>query len=417
MSTLPVIHARCAGLDVHKRTIVACLLQTAPDGSVTRTVQTFRTMTAGLEELARWLREQGCRQVAMEATGVYWKPVYNVLEAAGTFTLVVANAEHLRAVPGRKTDVKDAEWIATLLRYGLLRASFIPDRAQRDVRELTRYRTALIRDRAREVNRLQKTLEGANIKLAAVVTDVMGVSGQRILDALLAGEDDPATLADLAHWRVQAKRVALEEAVVGKLTPTLRFVVQQQLQHIRALDEQIATCDAQVEAVLAPFAAALARLQTIPGVGKRTAQVLLAELGPDMTRFPTHRHVAAWAGMSPGNRQSGGKRLPARTRKGSPWLRAALGEAAWAASKSKDTYLASQFRRLAGRRGRKRAIVAVGHSLLVIAYHLLQREVAYQDLGPTHVDERDREAVKRRAVRRLEALGYQVQVTAPAQAA
>jgi transposase len=267
----------------------------------------------------------------MEATGAYWKPIYNVLERHGGFRLVVGNAQHLKAVPGRKTDVKDAVWLAQLLRHGLVRPSFIPDQEQRERRELTRYRTALIRERASEVNRLQKTLEAANIKLAAVLTDVTGVSGQAILDALVNGEEDPTTLADLAHWRVQKKREALEQSLVGQLSPTLTFVVTQQLRHLRELDALIATCDAEVERLLVPFAEVVARLDEIPGVGTRTAQVILAELGTDMTRFPTHRQVAAWAGLCPGNNASGGKRRRAKSRKGSPWLKAALTEAGWAA--------------------------------------------------------------------------------------
>lgn len=414
---MEVVHEWCAGLDVHKKTVMACVLRSSAGGTVETQVRTFGTMTAELEELGRWLTEQGCTHVAMEATGVYWKPVYNVLEERGDLQLLVVNAHHLRTVPGRKTDVKDAEWIATLLRHGLVRASFIPDRGQRELRELTRYRATLIHQRADEVNRLQKTLEGANIKLAAVLSDVTGVSGQRILEALIEGRTDPEQLADMAHWRVQAKRQALEQAVVGKLTGVLRFVVQQQLRHLRSLDEQIVACDAMVQEQMRPFARELARLRTVPGIGPRTAQVILAEIGLSLDRFPTHRHLAAWAGMCPGNHQSGGRRQPARTRQGSPWLRAALAEAAWAAGRGKTGYLPVQFRRLAARRGRKRAIVAVGHSLLVIVYYLLTRGSEYQDLGPTYFDARQRQAVAQRAVRRLEALGYRVQLDSIPEAA
>lgn len=406
---LQVLHTRCAGLDVHKRTVVACVLTAGADGAAEREVRTFNTMTAGLEALADWLTAHDVTDVGMEATGVSWQPVYNVLEARERFTLVVANAEHLAQVPGRKTDLNDATWLAVLLRHGLVRGSYIPDREHRERRALTRYRTALIRDRADEVNRLQKTLEAANIKLAAVLTDILGVSGQRILDALLAGETDPEQLADLAHWRVQAKREALEQAVVGQLEGTLAFVAQQQLDRIRDLEARIAVCDAKVAEVLAPFAAQLRQLQSIPGVGERTAQVFLAEAGADLQdRFPTHRHFAAWAGMCPGNRQSGGKRRPAKTRKGSPWLRAALAEAGWAAGRKKEGYLPALYRRLSARRGRKRAVVAVGHAILVIAYHLLTEGTLYEDLGGTYFDQRDRDAVRRRAVQRLEALGYTV---------
>jgi len=408
---MDVVHEACAGLDVHKRTVVACVLRSGPGGTVVQQVETFGTMTRDLEALAAWLAAEGCTDVAMEATGAYWKPVSNVLEASEGFTLLVANAEHLRAVPGRKTDVKDAAWLAELLRHGLLRASFIPDRQQRERRELTRYRTALIRERAAEVNRLQQTLEAANIKLAAVLTDVTGVSGQRILAALTEGKTDPEQLADLAHWRLQKKRDALEQAVVGKLEGALRFVVQRQLEHLRDLDRLIEQCDAEVAERLRPFAAELARLRTIPGLGPRTAEVILAEVGPDLARFATAGHLAAWAGMCPGNRASGGKRYPARARKGSPWLRAALAEAAWAASHCKQGYLPAQFRRLAARRGKKRAIVAVGHSILVIVYHLLTRGTTFEDLGGLYFDERHPDRVRAAAVRRIEALGYQVQLT------
>ncbi len=413
---MEVRHARCAGLDVHKKSVVACALVGEAGAVPEREVRTFGTMTADLEALAAWLAERGCTHVAMEATGAYWKPVYNVLEARGGVELVVANAEHFRAVPGRKTDVKDAEWLADLLRHGLLRASFIPDREQRELRELTRYRTALIRERASEVNRLQKTLEAANIKLAAVLTDVTGASGQRILDALVQGRTDPERLADLAHWRVQKKRADLERALVGRLDGALRFVVRQQLKHLRALDEQIAECDAEVAERTRPFAAELARLRTIPGVGPRTAEVIVAEVGTDVRRFPTAAHLAAWAGMCPGNNASGGKRRPARARKGSPWLRAALAEAAWAAARCRQGYLPAQFRRLAARRGRKRAIVAVGHTIVVIVHHLLARGTTFEDLGGLYFDERDREAVRRRAVARLEALGFDVDLTTRTQA-
>jgi transposase len=409
---MEVVHARCGGLDVHKQSVVACVLKSGEGGLVERAVRTFGTMTDDLERLADWLGEQAVSAVVMEATGVYWKPVYNVLERRGDLTVVVGNAAHLKAVPGRKTDLKDAEWLATLLRHGLVRPSFIPSREQRELRELTRYRTALIRERASEGNRLQKTLEGANIKLAAVLTDLTGVSGQAILDALLTGEEDPATLADLAHWRVQKKRDALERSLVGLLTPTLRFIVRHQLRHLRELDGLIDACDREVRERLRPFADEVARLDEIPGVGLRTAQIIVAELGVDMTRFPTAQHAAAWAGLCPGNNASGGKRRRATSRKGSPWLKGACTEAAWAATHCKDGYLPAQFRRLAARRGSKRAIVAVGHTILVIAYHLLARGTRYtDDLGAAHFDARDAERVKRRAVQRLQHLGFDVALT------
>lgn len=409
---MDVVHERCAGLDVHKKTVVACVLRSTPGGVPESQVRTFGTMTAELEQLRDWLVACGCSHVAMEATGAYWKPVYNVLEERGDLELLIFNSQHLKTVPGRKTDVKDSEWIATLLRHGLVRASFIPDRDQRELRELTRYRTALIRERANEVNRLQKTLEGANIKLAAVLSDITGVSGQRILEALLDGETDPEQLAELAHTRVLLhKRAALEQAVVGRLSAVLRFVVRQQLRHLHDLEAQIAECDAQIQELLRPFATELERLRSVTGVGLRTAEIILVEVGLAIQRFPSARHLAAWAGMCPGNRQSGGKRQRASARKGNPWLRAALAETAWGASKSKSGgYLPALFRRLAARRGQKRAIVAVGHSILVTCYYLLTRGGTYQDLGETHFDARDRQAVVRRSVRRLQALGYSVQL-------
>lgn len=397
---LQVVHPACAGLDVHKRTVVACALTAA--GKETRT---FRTWTGALRALADWLAAQGVTHVVLEATGAYWKPVYNILE--DRFTLVVANPDRVHAIAGRKTDVKDAEWLATLLRHGLVVPSLIPSREQRELRELTRYRTAKIQERAREVNRLQKTLEGANIKLAAVLTDILGVSGQRILDALVHGEDDPAALAALADWRVKAKRADLEAALVGRVSATLRFVIQEQLQGIRTLDEQIARCDAEVQR-LAPFPEELARLQTVPGLGRRSSENILAEIGTDMSHFATAQKLTAWGGMCPGNRESGGKRKPARTRKGSPWLRGALGEAAWAAARGKSGYLPALFHRLAARRGRKRAIVAVGHALLVIIYHLLRDRTVYQDLGDAYFEKRQSDAVKRRAVRQLQRIGFSV---------
>jgi transposase len=313
---------------------------------------------------------------------------------------------------GRKTDVKDAEWIATLLAHGLLPASFIPEQAQRELRELTRFRTAVIRDRARVVNRLQKTLEGANIKLGAVLTDLVGASGQRILDALLRGDSDLEAVVELADVRIlRSKRQALEQALLGRLEGRLAFLVGQQLQQIRMLDEQIAACDQQIAEEMAPFADELARLDAIPGVGLRNAQVIVAEIGIDLSRFPTARHLVAWAGICPANKTSGGKRQRAGTRRGNPWLRQALIEAGWAAGRTKQSYLGEQFRRLCGRLGRKRAVIAVGHSILTIGYALLTRGTTYADLGVDYLTERDQADQRRRAVRALEAMGYDVHLT------
>jgi transposase len=412
---MDIVHTRCCGLDVHKRMVVACLLTSTPGGALSKEVRTFGAMTDDLLRLLDWLTSARCTHVAMESTGVYWKPVYNLLE--GSLEVVVVNARHIKAVPGRKTDVKDCEWIAELLRHGLLQPSFIPDRPQRELRELTRYRTSLIQERAAEVNRLQKVLEGANIKLAAVATDIMGISGRKILAALVGGMTEPATLAQLARGRLREKMPQLQQALAGQFQAHQRFLVAQQLVHIDFLDELIAQVSAEIAERMRPFEEAVALLDTIPGVGRRTAEVLVAEIGVDMTRFPTAAHLAAWAGVAPGNNESAGKRRSGRTRKGSPWLRAALVEAAQAAGRTKSTYLGAQFRRLLPRKGKKRAVVAVGHSILVIAYHLLTTHEPYHDLGVTYFDQRARQAVERRLVRRLQALGYTVSLQLPGPAA
>lgn len=403
---MDVVYERCCGLDIHKRTVVACLLTPDADGQPVKVVRTFGTVTDELLALAAWLRDAGCTHVAMESTGVYWKPVWNLLEEQ--FALLLVNARHVKAVPGRKTDVKDAEWLADLLRHGLLRGSFVPDRPQRELRELTRYRTSLVQERSAEVNRLQKTLEGANIKLGDVATDIVGVSGRRMLRALIEGTTDAAAVAALAQGKLRNKRLALAAALRGQIGPHQRFLLAQQLAHIEQLEATIAAVGAEIEVRLRPFGDELDQLQTIPGVGLRTAQVLLAEIGADMNRFPSPAHLASWAGMCPGNDESAGKRRSGRTRQGNRWLRAALIEAAHAAARSKGTYLAAQYRRLAARRGAKRAAVAVGHSILGSVYYLLRNDVPYHDLGGHYFDERDRLAVEQRLVRRLEALGHKV---------
>jgi transposase len=412
---MDVLYPCVCGLDIHKAFLLACVIRSAPQGQVTKTVRRFSTMADDLQALAAWLHEQGVTQVAMESTGVYWKPIYNLLE--GDFTLLLANAQHIKAVPGRKTDVRDCEWIADLLRHGLLRGSFVPDKAHRELRELTRYRTALIHERSREVNRLQKTLEGANIKLGVVATNIVGATGQAILHALVAGETDAATLAELAKGRLREKLPLLARALAGQVGAHQRFLLAQQLAHLDALDAQLAELDAEVAARTRPFADALERLDTIPGVARRTAEVLVAELGTDMTRFPSAQHLASWAGMCPGNDESAGKRRSGKTRKGNPWVRSALIEAAHGAGRKKDTYLQAQYRRLVARKGGKQAAVAVGHSILVIVYHLLRGSAVYEDLGVHDVAHRDQEARKRRAVKALEGMGYDVNLIARAQAA
>jgi transposase len=413
---MDVLYPCCCGLDVHKASVVACLLRADPDSAPTKEVRTFGTMTADLLALLDWVVGAGCTAVAMESTGSYWKPLYNLLEGVVEHVLVV-NAAHIKQVPGRKTDVKDAEWIADLLRHGLLRASFIPDRPQRELRELTRYRTSLIRERAAEANRVQKVLEGANIKLAAVATDILGKSGRDILAALLVGTTDAAALAELARGKLRAKIPQLEQALVGQFGPHQRFMITQQLVHLDTLDDLIARVSAEIAERMHPFAEEIARLDSVTGVGPRTAEALVAEVGVDMARFPSANHLTAWAGLAPGNDESAGKRRSGKTRKGSPWLRAVLIEAAHAAGRTKDTYLGALYRRLTARKGKKRAAVAVARHILVIVYHLLRDHQPYHDLGASYLDQRDRQAVERRLVRRLEALGYAVSLQPKAPAA
>ena len=405
---MEVVHERCCGLDVHKKTVVACLVTPGRGGQPTREVQTFSTMTRELLRLSDWLLASGCTHVAMESTGSYWKPVYNLLE--GTFELLVVNAQHMKAVPGRKTDVKDAEWIADLLRHGLLRPSFIPSRPERELRELTRYRTSLLQERAAEVNRLQKVLEGANIKLASVATNVVGLSGRAMLAAMVAGEYEVAAVAGLARGKLRNKIGALKEALEGRLQPHQRFMLAAQLGHIDSLESLIEEVSGEVERRLAPLQAGLERLSTIPGVSTRISQAMLSEMGVDMGRFASAAHLASWVAICPGHDESAGKSRSGRTRKGSPWLRSALVQAAKAAGRT-QTYLGAQYRRLAARRGANRAAVAVAHSIIVIAYYMLKRGEDYRDLGGNYFDERQVEQVKRRLLRRLEALGYSVQLT------
>lgn len=402
---MQVVYERCCGLDVHKRTITACMLKWL-GGQGQKEIRQFGTMTKDLLELSDWLIAEDCTHVAMESTGVYWKPVYNILE--GHFELLVVNAQHLKAVPGRKTDVRDAEWIAELLAHGLLRGSFVPPADVRELRDLTRYRTSLVRDRARTLNRLQKVLEDGNIKLANVVTDIDGVSARLMLKALLAGEKDTAQLARLAKGRLKEKREQLVQALSGRLKPHQSFLIAEHLAQIDYVEGAIERLSQQIEERLRPFEQELGWLDTIPGVSRRTAEVLWAETGGDMSRFASARHLASWAGMCPGNNESAGKRRNGRTRKGSPWLRHCLIEAAHGAARTKNKYLSSQYHRVGARRGKKKALVAVGHSILVIAYHLLARKQAYSDLGANYFDERDRQAVTKRCLSRLNKLGYKV---------
>lgn len=405
---MQVVYERCCGIDVHKQTVVACVVVPGVDGQARKETRTFGTMTENLAALADWLGELDVTHVTMESTGVYWKPVFNLLD--GRFAILVVNAERIKAMAGRKTDVQDAEWLADLLRHGLLKGSFIPSEILRELRDLTRYRTKLGDERKSEVNRVQKVLEDANIKLASVASDVMGVSGRAMLNELVQGQTDAATLAELAKGRLREKQKLLQQALSGRVRSHHRFMLAQHLAHIDFLDEAIAELDRQIAEQMRPFAAALATWDSLPGINQRIAEILVAELGPDLQPFEDAEHLASWAGMCPGNNESAGKRKSGRTRKGSPWLRRALVEAAHGAAHTKHKYFQALYRRLAARRGTQRAAVAVGHSLLVTGYYLITRQTVYQDLGGNYFDERDREAVKRRAVRRLEMLGYRVEL-------
>lgn len=436
---MEVTYTHCAGLDVHKKTVVACCITPGPKGAKQVEIRTFGTMTVDLLALSDWLTSKQITHVAMESTGEFWKPIYNLLE--GNFEILVVNAKHIKNVPGRKTDVKDAEWIAELLRHGLLRGSFIPPQAQRDLRDLTRQRTNLVQDRATVVNRLQKVLEWANLKLSSVATDVTGVSARAILEAIVQNQIDPAALSELARGRLRNKREALEQALTGVVRDHHRFLIAQHLTQIDFLDQQIAMFDEQIAAAMqdlpqppdnqgaaqpdqlqlattppdAPsqvltWEAAVALLDTIPGVGPRSAEMILAEIGCDMSRFPSEAHISSWAKLSPGNNESAGKRYSGATGHGNRWLRTVLVQAAWAAVKVKKSYLSSFYYRLAGRRGAKRAIIAVAHRILIAAYHMLKNNEPYKDLGATYLDERNKPKVIKRMKQRIEQLGYRVTI-------
>jgi transposase len=397
---------RCAGLDVHKATVVACVRVPGPRGGRTQHVQTFGTTAAALLALRDWLEAHGVTHVAMESTGVYWKPVYYVLEES--FTCLVVNAAHLKHVPGRKTDVQDCVWIAQVLEHGLLRGSFVPPVPIRELRDVTRYRKSLIQDRTRVANRLHKVLEDAGIKLATVASDILGASGRAMLTALVEGTTDPDVLADLARGRLRAKLPALRQALAGRFRGHHAFLVSQLVAHVDYLDEAVAQMSEQIEVLVAPFAAERARLDTIPGINLPTADVLIAELGVDMRVFPTAAHAASWAGLCPGHNESAGKHKSGKTRKGSRWLRAALIEAALAAIRTHDCAFGARYRRILRHRGHKKAVVAVAHAMLVTAYHLLARSTVYQEPGAEYFDRRDTDRIRRRAVQVLERQGYRV---------
>ena len=405
---MDTLYPCCAGLDIHKETVVACVRRVS-GGKAHKEVRTFRTETSGLLALADWLTDEQVTHAAMESTGVYWKPVWNLLE--GVVELLLVNAEHIKQVPGRKTDVKDAEWIAQLLQCGLLKASFVPERPVRDLRDLTRQRVQLVRQKVQVANRIQKTLEDANSKLASVASDVLGVSGRDMLRAIIGGEGDPVVLADLARQRLRDKIPQLQEALWGEVTDHHRFLLALLLEQVEFLEGHIARLSARIAEVLpAPFAEAITRLETIPGVDRRAAQNLVAEIGADLKPFRSAGHLASWAGVCPGNHESAGKRRSGRTTKGNAWLRVTLVQCAWAASHTKGTYLAAQYKRLAARRGKKRALVAVGHTLLSIVYAVLKKKGTYQELGADYLDRQDQEKLTARLLKRLEELGVKVTV-------
>lgn len=397
---------RCCGLDVHKKTVAACVRVPGPTGERAQHVRTFSTTAGELLALRDWLEAHRVTHVAMESTGIYWKPVFYVLEEA--FTCLLANAAHIAQVPGRKTDVQDCVWIAQLLEHGLVRGSFVPPAPIRELRDLTRYRKALIQERTREANRLHKVLEDAGIKLASVASDVLGVSGRVMLEALVQGTTDPDVLAELARGSLRKKLPALRQALAGRFRAHHAFLVSQLLAHLDYLEEVVETLGGQIEEVMAPFAEELKRLDTIPGVNQRTAEVIIAELGVDMSVFPSADHAASWAGLCPGNNESAGKHKSGKTRKGNRWLRGALTEAALAATRASNTAFAARYRRVMRHRGHKKAVVAVAHAILVTAYHLLARKTTYQEPGTDYYDRRHAERVRHRAVHTLQRQGYRV---------
>lgn len=402
---MDVIYECVCGLDVHSGSVQACVRRLKA-GRVTQEVRSFGTMTRDILALADWLAAEGVSHVAMESTGVYWKPIYNLLE--DRFTVLLVNARHVKHVPGRKTDVKDCQWLAQLLQCGLLKASFVPDRPQREMRDLTRHRAQLVAERAAVANRIHKTLEDANIKLGLVASDILGASGRDMLRALIAGDQTPGQMAELARLKMRCKIPELRLALDGHVTEHHRFVLAELMDQIDDLEGRIERFSRRIEEISGPFAAAIAVVAQLPGFDQRSAEVVVAEIGKDMTRFPTDHHLPAWAGICPGSNESGGKRKSGKTTKGSRWLRATLVQAAWAATHTKNSYFRAQYRRLVGRRGKKRALVAVAHSLLIVIYHVLLTGRPYQDLGVDYFDKLDAHNIVKSHVRRLESLGYKV---------
>lgn len=404
---MDLLHERCAGLDVHKDSVVACA-RVVTGGKVEQHVETFATTTSALLSLSDWLARLGCTHVVMEATGVYWKPVWHVIEES--FEVLLANAAHVKNVPGRKTDVCDAMWLADLLAHGLIRGSFVPPTEIQELRTLTRTRKQLVREKTQHVQRIQKTLEDANIKLSSVIADILGTSGRAMLEAIVAGETDPGKLAELAHARLLVGRDRLREALRGRVRRHHRFLLRLHLDQIAAIDRAIAAVETEVGSLLEPFRVAAQRLTTMPGISDTVAQVIVSEIGVDMSRFPTAAHLVSWAGLCPRNDQSAGKRRSTRLRKGAPWLKTTLVQAAWAAARTKSSYLQGQFLRLKSRRGPRKAIIAVAASMLTAAYYMLRDSVDYRDLGHNYLERIDKARAKNRLVRRLRDLGFDVEL-------
>jgi len=406
---MEVLYSHCAGLDVHKDSVVACVRHMA-EGKVTAPVKTFKTTTAELMLLSNWLSAEGVTHIVMEATGIYCKPVWHIL-SDGEFHLILANAAHVKNVPGRKTDVNDATWLADLMAHGLIRASFVPDEPTQQMRDLLRTRKQMVRERSSHVQRIQKTLEDANIKLDSVVTDILGLSGRRIIEALIAGQTMPQALATLAHRRIHASTDELEAALRGRLTKHHRFLLKLHLDQIDAFDAAIAAIDQEVNVNVEPFRGAIELLSSIPGIGNLAATVIVSEIGIDMSRFPADGHLISWAGLCPRNDESAGKRRSTKMKKGAPWLKTTLVQCAWAASRTKGSYLQAQYHRLRSRRGSKKAICAVAASMLTAAYHMLKNRTFYEDLGADHFDRREKGRQILRLVNRLQSLGYAVEIT------
>ena len=399
----------CAGLDVHSKTVAACVRRVDDQGKIHAEVRTFGTMTRDLLALLDWLTAEGVSHVAMESTGVFWKPVYNIIE--DHFQILLVNARHIKNVPGRKTDVIDCEWIAQLLQCGLLRGSFIPPRPQRELRDLTRMRTQLTREMSTVANRIHKVLEDTNIKLGVVATDALGVSGRKMIQALIDGETDAVKMANMARARLRDKIPLLEQALVGKVTEHHQFMLKALMDQLIYLESQIERFNQRIEEAARPFEKAIAALIPMPGFERLSAQSVIAEIGPDMNPFPTDAHLCSWAKMCPGNNESAGKRKSGSTGHGNRWLRAILVQVAWAASHKKNSYFQAQYRRLAGRRGKKKAIVAVAHSILTVTYYILKFERSYKDLGGDYFDHLSRDRIRRYHIKRLESLGYKVELT------